>query len=253
MSYYHEWIQSVLNFKSFTSSIIATPTDLIANLAATYECDVYTTFCGCSTKNVELSSTRIIGGEEAVPDSWSMIVSIHLDDSEEHSCGGSILTESYILTSAHCVDSALSTDIYIVAGIHNQIEDFQMRRYVQTVYIHPNWNKNDGTYQDDIALLYIFPPLPVAGNEYLARTCVPYINSLNEVINYPSSGSHLVIIGWGSTQRSDRNMSVTLQQASIYTSDNNDPTCLQSISDVEKQFCAGMNGRGNDTYLYDCF
>ncbi len=253
MAYYHEWIGSVLNSKSLTSFTMATTTDSITNLTTTYECNISKVSCGCSINNVVLSPMRIIGGEEAVPHSWAMAASIRLNYSEIHSCGGSILTSTYILTSAHCIDGASLLEISIIAGIHNRIEDFARIYYVHGIYIHPNWNGSDGTYRNDIALLYILPPLPVDGNANFARTCVPYISSPNETISYPSNGSHLAIIGWGSTQYNNNIMSDTLQQASVYTIDNSDSICFQSIYDVEKQFCAGMQEGGNEKYLYSCF
>ncbi|CAF0916577.1 unnamed protein product [Rotaria sordida] len=242
LAYYHKWIDSVLNLKSLTSLPIARNTDLITNLTTTYKCVASMVSCGCGKENVNLSSTKIIGGEEAVPYSWSMVVSIRLNSSEKHSCAGSILTGSYILTSAYCVYGASELEMSVAAGIHNQIGDFSMIRYVHEVHIHPNWNGSDGTYRNDIALLRIFPPLFIPGNLGLARTCVPYFNSINETVNYPSNGSHLIIVGWGSTQYG-YNMSNRLQQASIYMIDNNDHICQQSIHDVERQFCAGMYGK----------
>jgi secreted trypsin-like serine protease len=253
LAYYHEWIESILNFKSLTSFTIATTTDSIKNLTTTYECNVFKVSCGCSIENVVLSSMRIIGDEEAVPHSWAMAVSIRLNDSEEHSCSGSILTQSYILTSAHCIDGASLLGISVEGGMHNRIEDFALIRYVHEIYIHPNWNGSDGTYRNDIALLYIFPPLPANGFGNFARTCVPYVSSLDETVNYPLNDSHLAVIGWGSTEYGSNDMSDTLQQASIHTIDNNDPICLQSIHDIEKQFCAGMQGRGNEKCLYSHF
>jgi len=232
---------------------MVTTTDSITNLTTTYECNIEKVSCGCSIENVVLSPMRIIGGEEAVPHSWAMAVSIRLNDSATHSCGGSILTESHVLTSAHCIDGASLIEMSVVAGIHDQIQDFLRFSFVHDIYIHPNWNGSDGTYRNDIAVLRVFPPLSVDGNYRLARTCVPYISSLNETVNYPSNGSHLAIIGWGSTQYGNNTTSNTLQQASLYTIDNNDPTCVESIYDVEKQFCAGMQGRGNEKHFYSCF
>ncbi|CAF3413027.1 unnamed protein product [Rotaria sp. Silwood1] len=242
LSYYLEWIESVLNLNSLTSSSIARNIDSITNRAITYKCNRLMVSCGCSKENVELSSAKIIGGEEAIPFSWSMIVSIRLNNFDEHSCAGTILTESYILTSAHCVAGTLVWDVSIAAGMHNRITDFSMIRYVTEIYIHPNWSGNDGTYRNDIAILRISPPLSMPGILGLTRICVPYINSMAETVNYPSTGSHLVIVGWGSTQYDYNSTSDTLQQTSIYMIDNNDPICQESIHDVEKQFCAGMSG-----------
>ncbi|CAF2487921.1 unnamed protein product [Rotaria sp. Silwood2] len=248
-----QWIDNRwMQLKSFTPLTIAKNTDSVTNRTITYKCNALMVSCGCGKENVELSPTKIIGGEEAVPYSWSMVVSIRLNKSEDHSCAGSILTESYILTSAHCVDGASELEVSIATGIHNQIEDFTMIRYAHGIYIHPNWNRSDSTYRNDIAILRIFPPLFIPGTLGLARTCVPYINSINETVNYPSNGSHLVIVGWGSTQYGYNNMSNTLQQASVYMIDNDDHICRQLIHDVEKQFCAGMYGKDPCQGMYKC-
>ena len=236
----------LMKFNSLTGFTMETTTDLLTNQSTTYGCKKSEEPCGCSSENVVLSSMKIIGGEEAVRHSWAMSVSIRLNNSNIHSCGGSILTPTYILTSAHCIAGASLLEISIAAGMHNRIEDFFTVRYGFNIYIHPNWNGSDSTYQNDIALLYILPPLPVDGNYRFARTCIPYISSWNETINYPSNGSHLVLVSWGATQYDNNIMSDTLQQASLYTIDNNDPTCLQSIYDAKTQFCAKMQEGGNN-------
>ncbi len=215
-----------------------------------YECNTLKTSCGCSVNDVGLSSLHTADSEEAIPHSWAMVVSIRLDDPEEHSCEGSILTDSYILTSAHCVDGASPLEVSVVAGIHNRIEDYREIRYVREIYTHPHWNVSDGSYRNDIAILRIAPPLPVGGRDTLARTCVSNSGSADETVKNPLNGSHLAIVGWDSTQYGNHNMSDTLQQVGVYAIGNNDPSCLQSIYDIEKQFCAGTGGGGNNSFSY---
>ena len=212
--------------------------------SVTYACDPLKASCGCSAENVILNRARILGGEEAVPFSWTMSVSIRLNDTDEHACGGSILSASYILTSAFCVDGVVPDGISIAAGIHNLEEDFLTLRYVQEVLIHPDWNRNDGSYRHDIALLRIFPPLSVDANGYLARTCVPYFSSSDERQNYPRQGSNVTVVGWGATEYGRQRTSVTLQQATVSVIDSHALICQQSLHDVKSQFCAGMPGIG---------
>ena len=225
---------------------IATTIDSIIRPTITYACSSSTASCGCSAEDVELSSAKIIDAQEAVAYSWTMVVSIRLNNSEQHSCGGSILTESYILTAAHCVENSSVKDIRIAAGMHNLIEDYFMIRHVIDMHIYPTWGESDGIYQNDIALLEIFPPLPVSSNRRYAQICVPHISSRNETLNYPSNSNDLVIVGWGSTQYGSNNISETLQQTRAYLIDNNDSVCLKSIHDVETQFCAELYGRGSE-------
>ena len=44
---------------------------------------------------------RIVGGTPAKPHSWPWQVSINYDGT--HVCGGTILSQNYVVTAAHCV------------------------------------------------------------------------------------------------------------------------------------------------------
>ena len=246
---YDQWIASLVDVQNPREPDIARESASAKNLGTVYNCNVYTTSCGCSAQNVELSSPKIIGGEEAVPDSWGMVASVHFHDSAEPSCTGSILTKSYILTSARCVDGASEMDLHIVVGVHNRIEDFPTTRYVYGVHVHPHWDSSDGAYRNDIALLYIFPPLSMGDSGQPALSCVPHIFPSGDAINYPFNGSHLVMVGWGSTRSGSNVISNTLQQASLYVMHANDPDCSPTLHDAKMQFCAASSGRGNECCL----
>ena len=94
LSHYRRWIESILS----------NPEPTPAPPSITYKCDRRAVSCGCSLYPVAFTSSRIVGGAEAVPFSWSMIVSIRFGLLDGHSCAGTILDAAHILTAAHCVD-----------------------------------------------------------------------------------------------------------------------------------------------------
>ena len=98
--------------------------------------------CGCGRQNVHLSESRMINGEDAVPYSWSMLVSIRLKGSDKHACGGTVLNESYVLTSATCVAETSIIGMTVTAGHHYFTDSNTVVRRVDGVFVHPNYTGN---------------------------------------------------------------------------------------------------------------
>jgi trypsin len=176
-----------------------------------------------------------------------MIVSLRFDGSEEHSCAGTLLSSSYVLTAAQCVDHFSSThpvNITIVAGITDRTDPNSFQRNVDQIDIHPNYT-GQPYFLNDIALLHIDRPLYFQNNPILAKSCVPRSNSsvsVNE--QHPTNGTRLVVIGWGVMRLGSFVLSEYLQQVQVNVIDNQDQICKNSISNSELQFCAGLYDGG---------
>merc|ERR1711963_1303254 len=102
------------------------------------------------------SKDRIVGGFEAEPNQWPWQVALFVDNA--WFCGGSLISENYVLTAAHCVDGASYYDI--MAGAHNVRESSEPNRVEITSFngwYHPQWDPN--TLSNDIALIEL--PSPV--------------------------------------------------------------------------------------------
>merc|ERR1711915_984759 len=83
------------------------------------------------------SKDRIVGGFEAEPNQWPWQVALFVDNA--WFCGGSLISENYVLTAAHCVDGASYFDI--MAGAHNVRESSEPNRVEITSfngYIKPS-------------------------------------------------------------------------------------------------------------------
>jgi secreted trypsin-like serine protease len=152
--------------------------------------------CGCSVINVvlshdnqQLSSTNGTN-ENAYLYSWSMVVSIRVN-STKHTSTGTILSNSFILTTAHCVSNqSKNTRIIIAAGIHSLSQYITSIRRLDHVYIHENYtNKTPHLY--DIAILHLEQPLELKSQPIFSKICLSNIKSFDSM-----GVSYLFSVGW---------------------------------------------------------
>ena len=144
---------------------------------------------------------RIVGGVEAAEHAWPWQVALFIDDA--WFCGGSIISENYILTAAHCVDGASYFDV--MAGAHNVREASEPCRVEVTSYngwTHPSWNSND--LSGDLALIELPSPLPM--NDCISTICLP------DSGDSPAVGSLVTVTGWGKPSDSAGGISEVLRE-----------------------------------------
>ena len=98
---------------------------------------------------------RIVGGESAVIETYPYQVS--LQKNGNHSCGGSIISEYWIITAGHCIDSD-TEDIQVRAGatFHNKGGSLHN---IDRVIVHEKHEiRDDGIPVYDIALIEVKEP-----------------------------------------------------------------------------------------------
>lgn len=138
--------------------------------------------CGCSSNSASVN--RIVGGETAGSATWGWAVSISLANQEL--CGGSIISSSWIITAAHCVEDYSVSLITIYAGSIGVWTGTQ-KRAVSQVIVHPNFNSR--TYENDIALLRLASPL-IMSDPNISPICVPSTDSATSVSReWPPEGT----------------------------------------------------------------
>ncbi len=206
-----------------------------------YPCDRYEIPCGCGRRSVQFSQSN---NNEAIPYSWSMIVSIRLNGQNKHLCSGSILSESYILTSASCLANISSFGIRMAAGIHNYSGDYATYRKVDQIYLHPEYTGLLDNYVNDIAILHISEPLDFDNDVFISRTClIKKQDWLTNPYFYPSPETKLAVIGWGSMNCQNKTDQDLLQQIEVHSTDDLEKNCYILSKHREMQFCAGLNNQ----------
>ncbi len=146
--------------------------------------------CGCSANSAVV--TKIVGGQPASSQTWGWAASLRYSSSGSHFCGGSIISNSHILTAAHCtigLSSASAVRVY-VGSIYlytvGQVRD------VSNIYIHPYYSSS--TYDNDISILKLSSPIDLS-QPGVDLVCLPNVSS--SVLasgEYPPAGVNVILI-----------------------------------------------------------
>ncbi|XP_061101729.1 chymotrypsin B-like [Conger conger] len=188
---------------------------------------------GCGTPAIPpvvSGYARIVSGEEAVPHSWPWQVSLQ-DYTGFHFCGGSLISEYWVVTAAHC---GVRTSHRVIVGEHDKkstIENIQTMRVAQ-VFTHPEWNPS--TINNDITLIKL--TAPVTMNLYVSPVCMAASSDVY------SPGMQCVTSGWGLTRHNAMFTPNKLQQTALPLLSNEECMAFwgENISDV--MICAGGDG-----------
>uniref|UniRef100_A0A8C9VS35 pancreatic elastase n=1 Tax=Scleropages formosus TaxID=113540 RepID=A0A8C9VS35_SCLFO len=183
---------------------------------------------------MEALQDRVVGGSVAKPHAWPWQISLQYlsRGSYYHNCGGSLVRRGWVMTAAHCVSIFGVWRVVLGAQKITANEPTQQVVRVTNIYIHPNWDPNNASSGDDIALLRLSSNVT--------------LNSYVQLASLPTPGQILpnnnpcYITGWGSTQTGGP-LSDVLKQA--YLPVRNYETCSRSDwwgSIVKKSMvCAG--------------
>ncbi|KAM6216920.1 chymotrypsin-like elastase family member 2A [Rhynchocyon petersi] len=148
--------------------------------------------CGVSSYQPQLH--RVVGGEDALPNSWPWQVSLQYSSSGQwrHTCGGSLIDNNWVLTAAHCISS--SRTYRVVLGRHSLSTDEpgSVAISVSKLVVHEKWNPSKLSNGNDIALLKLANPVSLSDKIQLA--CLPPAGSIlpNNFACY--------VTGWGRLQ-----------------------------------------------------
>ncbi|XP_063919506.1 brachyurin-like [Zophobas morio] len=147
------------------------------------------------TLHPDVKTPRIIGGHEVTPHSipYSAFLELYSGNDGWY-CGGSLISENYVVTSAHCTYSTQSpVEATIILGAHRpfDLEDSQVELVSTEITIHENYDNEE--IVNDIAVIKL--PTPVEFNNYIDPIALPsFSDADNDYENALVTAS-----GWGLT------------------------------------------------------
>lgn len=152
---------------------------------------------------------RIVGGIPADPNSAPFMVSLQIDragnNNFAHLCGGSILSDNWALTAAHCIDKNGRGSIYrMIAGQYDLgvASANQQIRSINRIEVHPQFSLVPDYGPNDIALVHGSTPF-VWIPEFVDVAILPLTES--------TPFGQGTLYGWGSTSGQSVQLPTRLQ------------------------------------------
>lgn len=120
--------------------------------------------CGCSAQSAIIPEDDI--HQTVRHYSWNWLVSLR--DTSGYFCHGSIISERYIITAAHCLQKTIDplSSITICIGTDRCEEQYAIDNFIR----YPSYN--DQTFENDIALIRVRMPFNFTDGR-IARICLP--------------------------------------------------------------------------------
>ncbi|EDV51088.2 brachyurin [Drosophila erecta] len=163
-------------------------------------------------RGATLPNGRITGGQIAEPNQFPYQVGLLLYvDGGAAWCGGTIISDRWIITAAHCTDS-LTTGVDVYLGAHDRKNPKEVGQQIifvekKNVIVHEKWDAD--AISDDISLIKL--PVPIEFNKYIQPANLPVkSNSYNTY-----SGENAIASGWGRTSDAELGATDILQYAKV--------------------------------------
>ncbi|KAK3090988.1 hypothetical protein FSP39_016279 [Pinctada imbricata] len=190
-----------------------------------------------------LGGYRIVGGKEAVRNSWPWQVAI-LTRWKEQYCGGTLIAPGWVLTAAHCIRKRGRRRRVIVRVNEHDVHLYDSKEIdmrVQDDFPHKHFDYE--TITNDIALLKLKRPERIKGD--IQYACLPEENE-----NLPD-GTMCWTVGWGKERNTHLFGSDVLQEAEVPIVQKRKCKKAFKYKIDDRQICAGYKKGGVDSCAGD--
>uniref|UniRef100_A0A667XGZ3 Coagulation factor IX n=1 Tax=Myripristis murdjan TaxID=586833 RepID=A0A667XGZ3_9TELE len=174
---------------------------------------------------------RIVGGKEVVPGEIPWQVALIARPSGQLFCGGSILSELWVITAAHCLVEGQGS-FFIRVG---------KKQYMLVEHVHPRYDASVSMYNHDVALLRLQSPINFSTT---ARPICLGPKAFTEALMKEASPA--TVSGWGRT-RFLGSTATALQKVEVPFTDRTECKDSSSARITRYMFCAGYYDEAKDS------
>lgn len=182
-------------------------------------------YCEANTLPVQkkLGVSRIIGGSDAIPGQFPYQASLRKVANRRHFCGGSIVTNHWILTAAHCTIEERPSTIFAIIGTHLLSGAGGVEHAIDIIRNHERFYIE--TIENDVAVIRTEIEMEFS----LFVSAIPLINRKVE-------NEALIVSGWGRTSAADLQHPQNLKWLRTFGMKSED--CSRLVDMNEDTFCA---------------
>ena len=150
---------------------------------------------------------QIVGGSETTPYSRPYQVALLMNGRQ--GCGGTLISKDWVLTAAHCLDSASTSNLTVKVGAHSMSAGDGTTHRISQITSHEYWRgANSIASGYDIAVLRLSTPA--------SSTITPAVLPTQAIADQIAAvGQYVTVSGWGLTYGGSRTPSDRLREVAL--------------------------------------